>query len=146
MLATVKEERDGSGGPRNLPVTTILSTAQRGIPERARDPDRRAREVERKSIFVEENGAMVLGGDVDVLRKGTAGDEACTFLSTDYVPWPVEVICQGTRIRATCRSRVPGEDLERVNQSSAALIRTKSSTRRATGDCSKNLVASSRSA
>ena len=23
---------------------------------------------------------MVLGGDVEVLRKGTAGDEACTFL------------------------------------------------------------------
>ena len=51
----------------------------RGKPARAWDVDRRAREVARKSIVVEGNGAVVLGGDVDVLRKGTAGDEACTF-------------------------------------------------------------------
>ena len=63
-----------------------------------------------KSILVEENGTVVLGGDVDVLRKGSARDEACTFLNTDYVPWSVEVSCQGT-------TRVPGEDLELVTLS-----------------------------
>ena len=89
---------------------------------------------------------MVLGGDVEVLRKGTACDETCTFLNTDYVPRSVEVMCQGTRIRVTCRSTVPGEDLERVSLSPAALIRTKSSTRRATGLLFQDSVAVSRSA
>ena len=104
----------------------------RGIPERAKDPDRRAREVARKSILVEESGATVLGGDVEVLRKGTIGDEACTFLNTNNVPQSVEVIRHGTRIRATRRSRVPGEDLGLVSLSPAAQVRTKSRTRRAT--------------
>ena len=76
----------------------------RGIPARAWDVDRRAREVARKSILVEENGTEVCG-DLDVLRKRTASDGACTFLNTDYVPWSVNVSCQGTRILATCRTR-----------------------------------------
>ena len=53
---------------------------------------------------VEGNGAVV-GSDVDVLCKGTAGDEACTFLKADYVPWSVEVSCQGTRILAMCKDQ-----------------------------------------
>ena len=110
----------------------------RGIPARAWDVDRRAREVARKSIIVEENGTEV-GGDLDVLRKRTASDGACTFLNTDYVPWSVKVSCQGTRILATCRTRVPGEDLELVTLSPAALIRTKSRTRRATGQVFQEL-------
>ena len=67
--------------------------------------DRRAREVARKSILVEGKRAVVLGGDLDVLRKGTAGHEACSFLNADCVPWSVEVSCQGTRIVAMCNDQ-----------------------------------------
>ena len=58
-------------------------------PERVRDLDRRACKVARKSILVEENGAMVLGGEVKVLRKETVGDKASTSLNTNNVPCPL---------------------------------------------------------
>ena len=48
--------------------------------------NRRAREVTR------------LGGDVEVLREGTAGHEACTFLDADNVPGSVKVVCQSALI------------------------------------------------
>ena len=41
----------------------------RRAPERARDLDRRARVIARKSILVEENNAMVLGDHVEVLCR-----------------------------------------------------------------------------
>ena len=69
---------------------------------------------------------------MEVLHKGSVRDEACTIVSTKHVPGSIEVMCHGTRIQAVCRSMVPGEDLELVSQS-AALIRTKSWTRRAMG-------------
>ena len=104
----------------------------RGIPERVRDLDRLACDVARRSILVEENGALVLGDNVEVLRKRSVGGEANSFLNTNMVPRPVEVICHGTRIRAMKRSRVPDDDLELVSPASAALFRSKSWTRRAT--------------
>ena len=105
----------------------------RRAPERARDLDRRARVIARKSILVAENNAMVLVDHVEVLRQGTVGDEAGTLLYVDHMPRPIEVRGQQARIRTSCKSRVPGEDLELVSRTPAALIRTKSKTRRATG-------------
>ena len=52
----------------------------------------------RKSILVEERGAVVLGGDVEVLRKGTGGERACTFLNADDVPRSAEVVRKGALI------------------------------------------------
>ena len=72
----------------------------RGVPERARDLDRCAREVALQSVLVEEHSAVVLGDHVEVLRQGTVGDETCPFLHADYVPWAVEVACQRTRVRS----------------------------------------------
>ena len=65
---------------------------------RARDLDRRARDVVCKSIIVEENFAVVLGGDVEVLREGTAGHENRTLLDADDVPGSVKVVCQSALI------------------------------------------------
>ena len=48
-------------------------------PERARDVDRRTREVARESVLVEKYGAMVLGDHVEVLRQGTVGDKASSL-------------------------------------------------------------------
>ena len=68
MLATVKEEHDGSGALRNLPATTMPSTAhvaylcEQGTWIGAHEKSRA------KSVLVEENGAMVRGGNVEVLR------------------------------------------------------------------------------
>ena len=89
---------------------------------RARDLDRSAREVARKSIDVEERGAMVLGGDVEVLRKGTGGQKACTFLHADDVPRSVEVVRKGALICVTRRTRVPGKDQEQDQESDGATV------------------------
>ena len=48
----------------------------------------------RKSFLVEEHGALVLGGVIEVLREGTAGHEACTLLDADNVLGSVEVVCR----------------------------------------------------
>ena len=40
---------------------------------------------------------MVLGGDVEVLREGTASHEACSFLDA-VVPGSVKVVCQSALI------------------------------------------------
>ena len=58
---------------------------------------------------------MVLGDHVEVLQ-GTVGDEASTLLYVDHMPRPIEVRGQQARIQTSCRSRVPGEDLELVSQ------------------------------
>ena len=105
----------------------------RRAPERARDLARRVRVSARKSILVAENNAMVLGDHVEVLRQGTVGDEASTLLYVDHMPRPIEVRGQQARIQTSCTSRVPGEELQSVRQTSVALIRTKSKTIRATG-------------
>ena len=76
---------------------------------------------------------MVLGDHVEVLRQGTVGDEACTFLYADHMPRAIEVRGQQARIRTSCRFRVPREDLELVSLTPVALIRTKSRNRRTTG-------------
>ena len=55
----------------------------RRIPERAKDLDRRAREVARQSVLVQEYGAVVLGGHMDVLRLGTVSDETRHLLYAD---------------------------------------------------------------
>ena len=83
----------------------------RRVPERARDLDRRAREVARKSILVEENSAMVLG----------VGDEACTLLYAGHMPLAIEVRGQRARVRTSCRARISGEDLKLVCLTLAAL-------------------------
>ena len=44
--------------------------------ERTGDMDKRAREVARESILVEEYGAAALGNHVKVLRQGTVSDKA----------------------------------------------------------------------
>ena len=46
------------------------------IPQRTGDVDRRAREVARESILVEEYDATVLGDHMEVLRQRTVCDEA----------------------------------------------------------------------
>ena len=75
-------EADGSCALRNLPVTTTPSSKvhEEYLREHGTWIDVHVKS-RAKSIFVEENGAVVRDGDVDVLRKGTAGDEACTFLN-----------------------------------------------------------------
>ena len=75
---------------------------------------------------------MVLGDHVEDLRQGTVVDKACTLLYADHMPRAIKVRSQKARIRTSCRSRVPGEDLELVGLSPAALIRTKTRTRRKT--------------
>ena len=46
-----------------------------------------AREVPRRGVLVEEHGAMVLVGDVEILLEETAGHEAC--------PSWMQMMCQG---------------------------------------------------
>ena len=77
------------------------------VPERAGDMDRRAREVARQGILVEENSAMVLGDHLEVLRLGTVSDEARTLLNADHMPRAIELRSQQARIRTSCRCRVP---------------------------------------
>ena len=124
QIADDKQQRNADGTPLGAPVVNVdVGDREVGARRLGRPVHVKSRA---KSILVERNGAVV-GGDVDVLRKGTAGDEACTFLKADYVPWSVEVSCQGTRILALCKDQgsEPGEDLRR-------------------GDCSKNSGAGSR--
>ena len=59
---------------------------RQGIPERARDLKRCAREVALKGVFVEEHSAVVLGGHVEVLREGTVSDETRPLLYADHMP------------------------------------------------------------
>ena len=58
--------------PAELDSNNHALDGPRPVPERARDLDRRAREVARKGILVEEHSAMVLGDHVEVLHQGTA--------------------------------------------------------------------------
>ena len=67
---------------------------------------------------------MVLGGHVEVLCEGTVGDKACTFWYTDDVPRAVMVACQRVRVRSPRWARIPGEDLELVCRTPAALVQT----------------------
>ena len=57
---------------------------------------------------------MVLGDPVEVLRQGTVGDKACTFLNADDVPRAGEVARQHGLVRSPRRARVPREDLQLV--------------------------------
>ena len=70
----------------------------RRVPVRARDLDRRAREVALKVVYVEEHRAVVQGDHVEILRQGTVGDETCTFLHADHMPRAIEVICWCERV------------------------------------------------
>ena len=72
----------------------MLSTSHVEYLSEQGDLDRRAREVGREDVLVEEYGAMVLGDHVEVLRQGTVSDKACTFLHADNLPRAVEVACQ----------------------------------------------------
>ena len=78
--------RDGEVGARLVARLAELAGNHhaldnpRGILERARD----AREVARASVFVEENGALVLGDHVEVFRQGTASEKpapSCTQMT-----------------------------------------------------------------
>ena len=84
--------------------------------------DKRTRIVARESVLVEEYGAMVLGDHVEVLRQGTVGDEACTFLNADDVPRAVKVACQRVRVRSPRGARVPGDDLQLVCWTPSVLV------------------------
>ena len=72
--------------PAELASNNHALDGPRRVPERARDLDRRASEVSRKGVLVEENSAMVLGDHVEVLRQRTVGDETCTLLNADHMP------------------------------------------------------------
>ena len=73
------------------------------------------------------------GDHVEVLREGTVGGKARTLLDANHMPRAVEVAGQYARVRSPRRARVPGEDLELVSLTLAALICMKSRTRRPTG-------------
>ena len=92
-IATVMEH-DLSGALRKLAVTIMPSTPTKST--RASKGRGKARE----SMLVEEHGTMVLGGG-----------ETRPFLLADHMPRAVEVRSQLTRIRTSCRSRIPREDL-----------------------------------
>ena len=94
----------------------------RRVTERARDLDRRAREVARQGILVEENSATVLGDHVEVLRQGAVGDEACTLLYADHMPRAIEERRKHARVRSSCKARIPEEDLKLVCLTPIALI------------------------
>ena len=111
------------GCPAELASNHHVLNGPRGQPERARDLDRRARELTRESIFVQENSAMVLGDRLEVLLQGTVSDEARTLLNDDHMPRPIGVRSQQARMRTSCRSRIPREDLELVSLTPVALVR-----------------------
>ena len=117
-FATVKYWHAGSGGLRNLPVTTVPSSGR--IPVRAGNLNRRARLATVKGVLVEENSAVVLGDHVKFLRQGTMGDEAGPFLHADHMP-----TCQRARVRTSRRSRVPRKDLEQVRATAVVVVRSK---------------------
>ena len=85
------------------------------------DPDRCAREVALIGVLVEENSAMELDGNVEVLRQRVVGDDHGALPHADNVPWAVEVACQ----RARVQSPRPGEELQLFSQPPVGLIRTK---------------------
>ena len=87
------------GRPADFDSNHHAFDVPRRVPERAGDLDRRAREVAREDVLVEEYGAMVLGDHVEVLRQGTVSDKACTFLCADNLPRAVEVACQRALVR-----------------------------------------------
>ena len=64
----------------------------RGVPERARDVDRRAREVACNSVLVEKNNTAVLGDHVQILRLRDVGHAPLRWLASvrgpDLLAWP----------------------------------------------------------
>ena len=104
------QEHDGSGTLRNLPVTTMpLMAHEEHLSEHGTWIA--VHEFARRSVLVEENNAMVLGDQVEVLPKGTVSEETRPLLYVDHMPRPIEVRGQQARIQTSCRSRVPGEEL-----------------------------------
>ena len=127
------------GRPAELAGNHRVLDGPRRVPERTSYLDRRTREIARESVLVEENGAMVLGDHVEVLRQGTVGDQARPLLYVNHIPRAIEVRSQQAWIRTSCGSRVPREVLEFVCRTSAALVRLKSGARRPAGRLIKKL-------
>ena len=61
-----------------------------------------------------------------------SGRNGQNMQSVTHMPWTIEVRGQQARIRTSCRSRIPGKDLELVSLTPVALIGTKSRSRRTT--------------
>ena len=101
----------GVGRPAELVSNINALEGPRGVPEREGNLHRRAREVARKGLLVEENSAMVLGDHVEVLRQGTISDKARTLLYADHMPRAIEVRSHRARVRSSCKSRIPEENL-----------------------------------
>ena len=118
--------------PAELASNNHALDGPRRVPERAKDLDRRASEVARKSVLVEENSAMVLDDHVEVLRQRTVGDETCTLLHADHMPRAIEVRSQRARVRRSCRARIPGEDLKLECLTPIPLILAEGGSRRTT--------------
>ena len=78
----------------------------RRVPEHARELDRGAREVARKSVLDEEYGAMMLGEHMEVLRQGTVSDDTRPFLYANHMPRATEVNGQRARARPSCAARI----------------------------------------
>ena len=78
---------------------------------------------EQEGVPVEEHGAMVLVGDVEVLLEVTAGHEACHLLDANDAPGSVKVVGQSALVRSARRTRLPGEDLELVSRAPAVLVK-----------------------
>ena len=68
------------GSPAELPRDHHSFTSPCGVLMHTRNLQRCAREDPRKGVLVEEHGAIVLVGYVQVLREETAGHEACPVL------------------------------------------------------------------
>ena len=64
-----------NGRPAELARDHHAFDGPRGVPQRARDLERCAREVALKGVLIEENSAMELGGNVKVLRQRVVVDE-----------------------------------------------------------------------
>ena len=101
----------GSDALRNLPATTMPSTAHEEYLASRRRGWAYTGSRALKVSFVEEHGVTVLGDQVEVLRQGTVSDKA-ELSCTNHMPRAVEVRGQQAGIRTTCGSWVPGQDLQ----------------------------------
>ena len=110
-LATVKQEHDGSGALRNLPVTTMPSTAHVAYLSLQGMKSGTHEELGSKVSLFEEHCAAVLGNHVEVLRKRLVVAKAPTFLHTGHMQRAIEMTGQQTRVRTSCGSGIPRKQL-----------------------------------
>ena len=128
----MKYEHDGSGALPNLPVTSMPSTAHEayvcvhgtcsGVHEKSHAKVSLLRRAAQ--------GCLVVGSS----PRG----KVCSLQDANAVPGSVKAVSQSALIRVTCRTRVPGEDLELFSRAPAVFVRAKSFSVGAARDFFKN--------